>query len=116
MKNDHQISIQKKLMNEMMEYLEKETYSIVIHGNYKKTTLTYNRKTSIMHKRLTVWNFEGKIIEQSEKEKALGGANGNSMFNAIRDEANQKARNRVLKSAVRRELEENGIDLELIED
>jgi hypothetical protein len=65
-----------------------------------------------MRKKVTTWDYHGKILSNHEKEKALGGHNGNLMFEEIKKATVALAKKRTEKNAVRQELLNNGIDWE----
>ena len=99
-----------RLMNDMLDYLGKCSFTLKWHGNYKEYVLVYTRTDSIMRKRVTEWDYNGHVKARTNKEKALGGTNGRDMYVAIRKATLEKAEKKVLKTAVERELADYGID------
>lgn len=116
MRTDHEISVQKKLMNKMLKYLGRKTFKIVVPGNYRKMWLSYNRETGIMMRRIKRWNYSGEILEDTNREKAMGGANGDLIFNEIKKAAREKAKSKVVRKATTEELLKNDIDFSELDD
>ena len=103
---------QKEVMNGMLNYLGRDTYSIRYNKDYETVTLTYSKNTSILTKKIEKWDYNGNLKEQSEKEKALGGHNGDSVFKSLKNRTLETIEKKVLKTAIRNELTEHGLDYE----
>jgi len=98
-------------MNKMLDYLGKKTFTIRYEGNYKETYLTYHRENSVMTKKITEWDHCGKVIAQGEKEKSMGGVNGQRIFRVLKETVKDKAKKQVLEKFLEQELEDNEIYL-----
>jgi len=98
-------------MNQMLDYLGKKTFTI----NWEKTDyytqifLTYNREDSILRKETIRHNYTGKVVDHLKKEKAMGGTNGNDMYEAIKKAAFEKAEKIIKDRLIQRELEDNNV-------
>lgn len=105
-----EIEEQKDLMNKMLKYLGKTSFSLKWdNGSRTHTTLTYNSEDSILRKKVFEYDFFGKCKTCDEREKAFGGTNGNDMFKAIKKATLEKAQRKVIREAMAREL--NGHDI-----
>jgi hypothetical protein len=100
------------LMNDMLDYLRRKTYKVFYNKDYEKITLTWDREKSLLFKRVRSWDYNKKKHKDEEKEKALGGHNGDLIFEEIKKETIKVAKSRIMKDAVRQELLNIGIDWE----
>src|ERR1700744_2266145 len=101
-------------LNAMLEYLDRPSFTIRYDANYKEIVLVYSREDSIMRKTTTEWHHDNKVKSRHTKEKALGGTNGRDMYAEIKKAVLEKAKKKVMKTAIERELAEYGIDARTI--
>jgi hypothetical protein len=107
------IQEQKEQMNQMLDYLGRNTYSIEWknNSNYVSTLLVYSKKDSILTKEKITYNVAGKVVAHDKKEKAMGGTNGDDIYNAIKKAVREKAEKIIMNRLVQRELEDNNVFL-----
>jgi hypothetical protein len=116
MQSEDQIQSTKDLMSKMLRYLGRKRFSVTFKTHFKTTVLTYNTKSQILTKEVTIWGHKLEIKEQSIKEKAIGGHNSSFIFKEIKAEFFAKVKEKVqeaaIKQAVEMEAALNGIDME----
>lgn len=112
-----EVELQKNIMNKMLDYLGRSTYTLKWSTNsFGYIVLEYDKRNSIMLKQVVRYDYEGKILENGKKEKAFGGSNAKDIFDSILKDVKEKAKKKVLEPAIKKELEEHDIFLDEIDD
>jgi hypothetical protein len=108
-----EIEEQKEHMNQMLDYLGRNSFTLKWgkENSFKYVVLTYTKKDSILRKEVTQYDYKGKVVNFSKKEKAMGGANGNDMYKAIKEAAKERAQKSVMRKLINQELEDNDVFL-----